>query len=250
MHGTAFRVMPLNAVRFVRRAGAAAAAVLLIAIGTPTGLAAQSEDRGAYVIRSFDTDLTVEANSDLLVEERIEVVFSEPRHGIYRTIPVRYSDPKGYAYSLGLRLLTATDAAGQPHQAKLSNEGRYTKIRLGDPEREVQGVVIYVLRYRVRDALARFAEHDEIYWNATGHEWNAPIERSSATVRLPGPVAVEGLRAAGYTGGFGSTERDVQIDHPAPGVVRFVAGHTLQPLEGLTVAVGFPQGLVSFPGAV
>jgi hypothetical protein len=223
--------------------------VLLIATGMATGLAAQSDDRGAYVIRSFDTNLTVEANSDLLVEERIEVVFSEPRHGIYRTIPVRYSDPKGYAYSLGLRLLAATDAAGQPHQAKLSNEGRYTKIRLGDPEREVEGVVIYVLRYRVRDALARFAEHDEIYWNATGHEWNAPIEQSSATVRLPGQVAVEDLRAAGYTGGFGSTERDVQIDHPAPGVVRFVVRHTLQPLEGLTIAVGFPQGLVTFPGA-
>ncbi len=211
------------------------------------GVPAAQSDRGGYVIRSLDSQLTVEANSSLIVDERIEVEFSEPRHGIFRTIPVRYSDPRGYAYSLDLRLLEVTDAAGAPHQAVLSNEGRYTKIRIGDPDREVQGVVLYLVRYRVRDALAQFAEHDEIYWNATGHEWNAPIMRSSATVRLPRPLAADDLQAAGYTGSFGRTEREVEISHPEPGVVRFVTTRALDPLEGLTVAVGFPQGIVTFP---
>jgi hypothetical protein len=229
------------------RATLAAAAVGAGLVVAP--VAAQS-DRGAYTIRSFDTHLTVEAKSDLLVEERIEVAFSEPRHGIYRTIPVRYSDPRGYGYSLNLRLLGVTDTTGRPHQAVVSSEGRYAKIRIGDPDREVTGVVVYVLRYRVREALARFAEHDEIYWNATGHEWHARIERSSATVRLPGSPAADDLTTAGYTGGFGSTAHDVQISHPEPGLVRFVTTRPLEPLEGLTVAVGFPQGLVAFPGVV
>jgi uncharacterized membrane protein YgcG len=232
---------------FVRGAGWLAA-LLVLAAGVMT--TAGQEDRGAYAIRSFDTELTVEANSDLLVEERIEVVFSEPRHGIYRTIPVRYSDPKGYAYSLGLRLLSVTDDEGRSHGTKVTNEGRYTKIRIGDPDRTVEGVVTYRIRYRVRDALSRFAEHDEIYWNATGHEWNATIGRSSATVRLPGPVPAEAVKAAGYTGAFGRTERDVDITHPAPGVIRFVTTRPLDRLEGLTVAVGFEPGLVTFPSAV
>jgi uncharacterized membrane protein YgcG len=232
--------------RFHPRRSCAFAITLVISALLPGGPAAQS-DRGAYVIRSFDSQLTVEADSTLLVRERIEVEFSEPRHGIFRTIPVRYSDPRGYAYSLDLRLLEVTDAAGAPHQAVMSNEGRYTKIRIGDPDREVRGVVLYLVRYRVRDALAQFAEHDEIYWNATGHEWNAPVVRSSATVRLPRPVAADDLQAAGYTGSFGRTERDVDISHPEPGVVSFVATRPLDPLEGLTVAVGFPQGIVTFP---
>jgi hypothetical protein len=234
--------------QLARRFGTVAVAIVIAAC-LPTTSAAQS-DRGAYVIRNFDTEVTVEADSNLLVEERIEVEFSEPRHGIFRTIPVRYSDPKGFAYSLDLRLLGVTDAAGARHQAELSNEGRYATIRIGDPDREVEGVVLYVVRYRVRDALSQFAEHDEIYWNATGNDWNAPIARSTATVRLPRPVAAADLRAAGYTGAFGQTERAVDVSYPEAGVVRFVATRPLEPLEGLTVAVGFPQGIVAFPTAV
>lgn len=226
---------------------------VLLFVLAGTGLlappAVDAQDRGGYVIRSFDTGLTVDAGSDLLVEERIEVAFSEPRHGIYRTIPVRYSDPKGYAYSLGLRLLGVTDAQGRRQTTEITNEGRYVKIRIGDPDRTVDGTVVYVVRYRVRGALVQFAEHDEIYWNATGHEWNAPIERSSATVRLPGPIPAGDLQAAGYTGAFGRREGDTTIAYPSPGVVRFDTTRQLAPLEGLTVAVGFPQGLVAFPSA-
>jgi hypothetical protein len=236
----------VNENRF-RNAGALA--LILLAVSVPAPVAGQ-EDRGAYAIRSFDTELTVEADSNLLVEERIEVDFNEARHGIFRTIPVRYSDPKGYAYSLGLKLLSVTDGEGRPHDATVTDEGRYVKIRIGDPDRTVQGVVTYVIRYRVRDAISRFAEHDEIYWNATGHEWNATIGRSSATVRLPGSPSADAIQVAGYTGAFGRTDREVEITHLAPGVVRFVTARPLDPLEGLTVAVGFPQGLVTFPSAL
>jgi len=211
------------------------------------GDADAQQDRGAYTIRTFDVDLTIETNTDLVVEERLEVEFSEPRHGIFRTIPVRYSDPKGYAYSLDVRLLSVTDEAGRSLGTKVSHEGRYVTIRIGDPDRTVNGVVHYVIRYRVRDALSRFAEHDELYWNATGNEWNAGIGRSSATVRLPGPVDTATVQAAGYTGAFGATGRDVVVTHPEPGVIRVATTRSLDRLEGLTVAVGFPQGVVTFP---
>src|SRR5690606_8452573 len=62
-------------------------------------------------------------------------------------------------------------------------------------------------------------------------------------------VATDELRVAGYTGAFGGIERAVDVSHPEPGVVRFVATRPLDPLEGLTVAVGFPQGIVTFPSA-
>jgi uncharacterized membrane protein len=140
-----------------------------------------------------------------------------------------------------------TDEAGLEYPTQISHQGRYVNIRIGDPDRMVSGIVTYVLRYRVRDALSRFPEFDEIYWNATGHEWNAPIGSSSATVRLPRPVGADRLTAAGYTGAFGETERAVEVTHPEPGVVRFRTTRPLEPLEGLTVAVGFPQGVVEYP---
>lgn len=222
--------------------------LLALAAGAVSTLVAQS-DRGAYAIRGFDTELVVESDSNMVVEERIEVEFSEPRHGIFRSIPTRYSDPRGYAYSLDLRLLGVTDESGRRQGAEVSHQGRYTTIRIGDPDRTVEGRVVYLIRYRVRDALARFAQYDEIYWNATGNEWNSAIDRSSATVRLPVPVEPGDLTTAGYTGAFGRTDRDVAVTYPEPGVVRFVTTRRLEPLEGLTVAVGFPQGIVTFPTA-
>ncbi len=229
-----------------RRLAALLAVVALLLVVAESPVSAQT-DRGAYTITGFDTTIEVEADSNVVVEERIAVNFSEPRHGIFRTIPVAYSDPHGYAYSFHLQLLGVADGEGRRQQTQVSRGGRNTTIRIGDPDRTVNGDVTYVIRYRVRDALGQFRDHDEIYWNATGTEWNASIDHASATVRLPQPLGPSDLTAAGYTGAFGSRGRDVEISYPEPGVVRFVATRRLDRLEGLTVAVGFPQGVVTFP---
>lgn len=219
--------------------------VLLALIAIPA-----AGDRGAFVITNFHADLNVQANSDLLVEERIEVDFSEPRHGLYRTIPVHYTDPRGYGYSLGFRFLEAVSPNGQVYGTNVSRSGQDIQIRLGDADTFVQGHVVYILRYEVKRAVVHFAEHDELYWNVTGSEWRTPIERSSATVRLPGPVPPEELEAHAYTGPFGSREQFASNGHPEPSVVTFETTDVLNPMEGLTIAVGWQHGLVNFPGPV
>jgi uncharacterized membrane protein YgcG len=183
-----------------------------------------------------------------MVEEHIEVAFSEPRHGIYRTIPVNYTDPRGYGYSLGFRFLGATDQTNKPHGASVSKSGHYVEIRLGDADTFVEGRVTYILRYEVARALVNFAEHDELYWNVTGNEWRTTIERASATVHLPGAVPPEELEAQAYTGPFGSREQAATTEHPRPDTVTFRTNGALNPMEGLTIAVGWQPGLVNFPG--
>ncbi len=207
-------------------------------------------DRGGYVIRSFATELTVLRTGDVDVRETIDVAFSEPRHGIYRSIPVSYTDPRGYRYSLGLRLLGVEDASGRSWQVKTSRSGAYVNIRIGSPDRTVSGPATYVVRYRVRDALVARPEHDELYWNATGNEWQTTIDRASAVVRLPGPIERSDLETAGYVGRFGSRDTGVAIDASTPGIVKFAAPGRLEPLEGLTVAVAWPKGVVQRPGPI
>jgi hypothetical protein len=227
------------------RTFAGALLALLVSLDGPA-----AADLGGFVIHRFDTRLTVERNATLQVEERIEVEFSEPRHGLYRTIPVRYSDPRGFAYSLGLERVSVTDENGHRFAMQLSDEGRYQKIRIGDAKHTVEGRVVYVIRYRVRDALGQFPDHDEIYWNATGNEWNTTIGTATAVVRLPAPLAPENLEAAGYSGQFGSRASGVTITHPEPGVVRFESIGSFGALEGMTVAVGWPHGHVRYPSAL
>ena len=229
-----------------RHATLAGLALVAAVVAIATGSAALA-DRGGYAIESFHTELDVRRDGDVIVTERLEVLFSEPRHGIYRTIPVRYTDPRGFAYALGFRLLGVEDAAGQSHRVKTSREGRDVNIRIGDPDRTVEGRVTYVIRYRVRDALVVRPEHDELYWNATGNEWEAGIGRASATVRLPAAVDDAALEKAGYIGRFGSTEQGVAIERPSGEEIAFLAPRPLEPLEGLTVAVAWPRGIVERP---
>lgn len=205
-------------------------------------------DRGAFVISNFHADITVQQDTKVIVEERIDVDFSEPRHGIYRTIPVNYTDPRGYGYSLGFRFLSATDQTNKPYGASVSKSGRYVQIRLGDADTEVQGNVTYVLRYEVARALVNFADHDELYWNVTGNEWRTSIQRASATIHLPGAVPPEELEMQAYTGPFGSREQAASAEQPTPSTVTFRTTGVLNPMEGLTIAAGWQPGLVNFPG--
>ena len=204
-------------------------------------------DLGGFVIDRFHTDVEVLPDADLLVEERIEVRFLEPRRGLYRTIPVRYTDPKGYAYSLGFDLIEVLDESGSAHRTKVTNEGRYVNVRIGDPDRTISGPVVYRLRYRVERALGHFPEYDEVYWNAVGHEFNTTIGSASATVRLPQPFVESELQASGYAGYFGGGGREVNVAFLEPGSVRFEVEGSLEPLQGLTVAVGWPKGAVAEP---
>jgi hypothetical protein len=88
-------------------------------------------DLGAFHITRFDVDLEVLSNSDIIVEERIEVLFTEPRHGIYRDIPIRYTDPKGYQYGYDFRLLGIEDGNGNDQPVKQTRQGASVRLRIG-----------------------------------------------------------------------------------------------------------------------
>jgi uncharacterized membrane protein len=205
-------------------------------------------DLGGFTIRQFDADIDIQADASVVVNERIVVDFSEPRRGIYRTIPVRYTDPKGFRYSLGFRLLGVTDDSGNEHPIKLTSEGANTSIRIGRVDVTHTGEVVYNIRYRLDEALRHFEEHDELYWNVTGTQWDTRIEHASATVRLPGAVDERDLKRIGFTGADGSTGSDLAWTRLDAGLVRVEASRVLNPFEGLTIAVGWPHGLVEFPG--
>jgi len=49
----------------------------------------------------------------------------------------------------------------------------------------VTGVHSYVISYRVGGALTYFSDHDELYWNVTGNEWDVPINYVNSEITLP-----------------------------------------------------------------
>jgi uncharacterized membrane protein len=205
----------------------------------------------AAVIQEYAVDLRVRPDSRLEVTEAITVDFGmAPRHGIYRRIPVDYDRPVAGSrtrYSLRLRLVSVTDAEGQRHQVKTTRDGRYVQWRIGDPDRYVRGVQIYRIRYEVDGAINYFDEHDELYWNVTGTEWEWAIRSASARVTLPPGVQPQDVRRQVFTGYSGSTAANASVT--AQGDAILVRTRSLKEREGLTVVLGFPKGVLREPGS-
>jgi uncharacterized membrane protein len=200
-------------------------------------------------IRDFAAEIHLAPDGSFSVEERIEYDFEgRRRHGIYRDIPVRYQRALGARYHVGLDVESVSDAKGVARTYVVSRSGDSLRIRIGDADREVEGVQEYRIRYRVRRAVLFFPEHDELYWNATGTEWTVPIERASAVVFPPEGATPTELRLACFTGPRGSVAGACEAA-PDSGAVRFETTGPLRAGEGLTLVVGLPKGAVREPTA-
>jgi len=194
-------------------------------------------------IEAFDAEIMVRRNGEVVVTERIRARFTGAWNGIYRVIPVEYDGPGGLGYSLVLRLESATDEAGRPLRVEQSRKGRYRRFRIWVPG-AVDATRTLVLRYTVPNGLRFFDTHDELYWNVTGDEWEAPIEAASARIVLPAQAS--GVRAVAYTGIFGARESAASVQVAGNGIMV----RTLKPLgfrEGLTIAVAWDPGVVARP---
>lgn len=197
------------------------------------------------VIRHFDARVTVNANGTIEVLETIEAQFIGSNwHGLYRTIPVEYATPEGINYTLFLEPLSVTDEKANSLRWEQSRQGRDDKFKIYVPDADNSTHTI-VFRYRVLDALRFYEDHDELYWNVTGNEWDARIEAASAEIELPGGVT--GLHAIAYTGVFGSRAEDAQVS-TKDSLVNIATTSPLGYHEGLTAVVGWDKGFVYEPG--
>lgn len=199
-------------------------------------------------ITSFVSDVAIQPDSSLEVTETIDVVSegNQIRRGIYRDFPTLYRGPGGRKVRVGFDFEGA-ERDGQQEPAVVEPLSNGVRIRIGDPDVFIApGPHRYVIRYRTTRQVGRFADYDELYWNATGNGWGFPIESAEARIRLPAPAEF-GQRAA-YTGPQGSTDKNAQVVGEAPGEIAFRTTWPLAPYEGLTVAVAWPKGVVGHPG--
>jgi uncharacterized membrane protein len=197
----------------------------------------------SLAIPRFDTRIVVLRDGTIDVTERIEAEFTGSWNGIYRVVPVKYRTPQGFNWSIRLDLVSATDSDGTPLRTETSREGHSIKYKMWVPGAE-NATRTVVLRYRASNALRFFEEHDELYWNATGDEWDVALGMVTAEVFLPDGAA--GLRAAAFNGAYGATEREAEVTVGAKDV-RFRMPRPLAFREGLTVVVGWDKGLVREP---
>ncbi len=198
-------------------------------------------------IRSFTSDVVLRVDGSVSVTETIEINAEgfEIRRGIYRDIPLMMTAPGGGKVRPDL-VVTAVERDGRPEPFRLERMGDFQRIWIGDAARFLDyRVHRYTIHYTLSRMARSFADHDELYWNATGNYWIFPILSARANVTLPDGAVISDL--AGYTGPVGSTEQAVSIKRSSDTTATFRASRVLGPGEGMTIAVAFNKGVIAFP---
>ncbi|MGB6875183.1 MAG: DUF2207 domain-containing protein [Candidatus Acidiferrales bacterium] len=222
-------------------------ATILLFLALAAAFAAASPARARQLtIQSFDVQVVVQPDSTIEVTETLSVKFEGAWNGIYRSIPVEYRGSLGLNYTLFIEPESVTDEDGNPLKYEVSKHGQYKQLKIYLPGTEDTTRTI-VIRYKALDALRFFPDHDELYWNVTGNETDAPVENSSARIELP--AGVTGLHAEAFTGGYGQRgqEADVKV---SGNVVEIQMQRPLFYHEGLTAVVGWDKGFVHPPSAL
>ncbi len=220
--------------------------ILAVLCGFAVTVPDATEAQRQYFVESFNATIQVREDGSIRVIESIRFRFEGSYNGVYRTIPVEYETDRGFKYRLFLNIESITDESGSSLRYEQSKERGYRKFKIYVPNASDVTRTI-TLRYTIANALRFFEEHDELYWNVTGTEWDVPIQAASALVELP-PEAT-GLRASAFVGQRGSTEQASAIDELESGFY-FEPGRGLRFHEGLTIVVGWDSGVVDKPGAV
>ena len=196
----------------------------------------------------FHSAIRIQADGVIDVTERIAVEAEgrEIRRGILRDFPTDYRDRFGHRVSVPFDVLEVQrDGAAEPWSLEhLSNGAR---VRIGRADTLLPaGTHVYEIRYRTARQIGYFADHDELYWNVNGNGWTFGFDHLSAEVRLPKAVPASELRAEAYTGAQGARGRNYHY-MVRDGAVGFTSTTPLRPMEGMTIVVGFPKGIVAEP---
>jgi uncharacterized membrane protein YgcG len=198
------------------------------------------------VIRDYAITYTIRPDGLVDVVEDIDYDFAgTDRHGIYRDLVTRqpFSPTSGddVVYDLTAITVSSPDAPSAVDKSTHWHgfRTRYTELKVGDKDTTIAaGRAHYRIRYTLGGALRTTGGKPEFYWNATGTDWTAAIDRVRVEVRGPATAG----ESACYRGQAGSTQR---CDASASGDVAEFSATGLGEREGMTVSVLFPAGSIA-----
>jgi len=209
-------------------------------------VSSQADER----ILEYKSDIQIRQNGQLAVTEiiRVRSEGKNIRRGIYRDFPTQYRDRAGNHVNVNFTPLSVK-RNGEPEAWHTKSRSNGVRVYAGSPGRTLSpGIHEYELVFVTDRQLGFFDDHDELYFNAIGTGWNFPIDRAVATVSLPFQVRADQLSLSVYMGVSGSKEDSASAEILSGSRVRFETLRPMQPREGLTIAVGWPKGLIAEPG--
>lgn len=195
----------------------------------------------AEVIHSFDTKITAQKNGLMQFSEVINYDFETlSRHGIFRNIPLYSKVGDLYRITKVENIKVLKD--GKNEQFKTTYSTEQVSIKIGDPNKEITGFHTYTIFYTVENGIgSNFADHDEIYWNTTGNDWEITIEKATANVSTD--FGAKSTNFICFEGPSGSTDQSCKVSEST-----VASSQLLYPGYGLTIVAVYPPK--TFPASI
>jgi uncharacterized membrane protein YgcG len=207
----------------------------------------QAQNTQDFLIRSFDADYYVTRDSqhisNLRVTEKIVAVFPtyDQNHGVLRAIPKTYQK-----HDVGLKIDKVVDPTGASWHYSTETSNDNLVLKVGDADKYVHGVQEYDINYHMQNVTQKFSDHDELFWDVNGDQWQQSFGSVTARVHVPAELAtsLQPNRRC-YTGVYGSTESSCMITEQKSNsetIITFAATRQLTANETLSFVLGFTPG--------
>lgn len=198
----------------------------------------------AEKIDNFDVEIKINNDSSIDVTERIEYDFGDlQKHGMFRELPAVYKE-----HLLLIDDVEVEKENGEPWEFTYYKEGRYLIVKIGSASEYVSGRQVFIIKYHVEQAIGYFEDYDELYWNASGDEWQIPIMKATAKVYLPRTIKKDEAKLACFAGYAGSVSEcnEKKIITNSEGVEGYYFSQdSLAVYQGLTVVAKLNKGDVA-----
>ncbi len=206
-----------------------------------------SQRASAEEIKNYEVHLQLHKDARVTVTEDIEYDFgSFSHHGIFRFIPLYFQvkgQEKEHAFQqrkiLIKNLSVNRDNSSEFFVTKKHDQNHNFYIKIGQKNKTISGTHHYKIKYDVLGSLRYFENYDELYLNAIGLDWKAPIKSANVILECD-DIPFQNISC--YVGKLKDTYpcnvkkiTDTKIIFQQD----FLGSH-----EGLTVAASFPKGSV------
>jgi len=195
-----------------------------------------------FSITHFDSNITINTDGSYDVVETIDVFFKKKKRGIYRDIPRKYKID-GKLYDIGINNIEVIE-----EKSKIKKSRDKVNIRLGDKNKFIKGDKQYKIKYSLQSGVLNQENHQEVYYDITGNEWNAEIEKVSYTLNLPKSITID-EKDMKITTGFDKEIVEGASIHQVSS--RKIKGETTRKLrkgEGVTIATRLPKTYLEVAG--
>ena len=191
-----------------------------------------------YVIDKYDINIIINENNTFDVTETIDTYFNVPKHGIFRTIPLK-NTIKRLDGTTSTNRTQIKNVSVNAENSTSKEEGNY-QIKIGSASETLTGEKEYIIKYTYNLGKDHVKDYDELYYNIIGNEWDTVIGNITFSITMP--KSFDSSKLGFSAGRVGSTDSS-KIKYSVSGnTITGSYNGILWENEALTVRCELPEG--------